>query len=347
MPLTFRKPSGAAWLALGLIGCSWASGIRAAASDAVEIYRRIPDDVADVAFTTRVKPNAEGLVVNNDNGWLEVALQRGAMVPIQWAAITGDQTMLNTNWSAAETAFAHQRSDGGFVYAPVIDGKVRQPIGEPTSDAFFISEVSNACLLLQEGPLAGASRPIVDAARPKIQDAVEFLARPSSLSAMRTVDAPATNRLAYDSKALILGGQLTQDDNAKQAGANLLAHVLALQTVEGIFPENGGGDSSYQSVTLLKLTELAILMPEYRAKLDRPLRRGFAWELARIGSDGEVTVEGNTRTGLGQEHYFGKPKAVNYPEVIRALALFGALERDSAVLDTAHQVAAYYVGQHG
>jgi hypothetical protein len=347
MSLTIKNRGGAAWLALGLIGCTCALATRAAGSDAVQIYRRIPDDVAAVAFTTRVKPNAEGLVGHNDHGWLEVALQRVAVVPIQWAAVTGDKTILNTNWIAVETAFAHQRSDGDFVYAPVINGKVRQPVDEPTSDAFFISEVSNACFLLREGPLAGASRPIVDAARPKIRDAVEFLARPSSLSAMRRVDAPATNRLAYDGKALILGGLLTQEDNAKQAGEDLLAHVLSLQTADGIFPENGGGDSSYQGVTLLKLTEIAVLIPEYRAKLDRPLRRGFAWELARISSEGEVRVEGNTRTGLGQEHYFGKPKQVNYPEVIRALALFGALERDSVILDTARRVTAYHVGHPG
>lgn len=313
-------------------------------SEAVEIYGRIPSEMAAAAFTIRVKPNAKGLVGRNQQGWLEVGLQRGALVPIQWAAVIGDEEIVKTNWIAVEQAFSHQRPDGGFSYAPVIDGRIQRPVDEPTSDAFFISGVANVCLLLQQGPLGNVSRPMIAAVRPKIEAATAFLAQPSSLAAMREVDEHATNRLAYDSEALVLGAQLTENNNARRAGEDLLAHVLALQTIDGIFPEHGGGDSSYQAVTLLKLTEIAVLMPELRAELEPPLRRGAAWEMSRIGPDGKVNVEGNTRTGVGKESYFGQPKVVNYPEVIRALALLGALEQDEKLLETARRVAAYWRG---
>jgi len=36
-------------------------------------------------------------------------------------------------------------------------------------------------------------------------------------------------------------------------------------------------------------------------------------------------VKGNTRTGVGKERYMGKPKSVNYREVILTFCYFGMI----------------------
>ena len=48
--------------------------------------------------------------------------------------------------------------------------------------------------------------------------------------------------------------------------------------------------------------------------------------------DGEVAVEGNSRTGLGQEEFMGKKKEVNYPEVALAMLYASIVENDSSLL---------------
>jgi hypothetical protein len=50
------------------------------------------------------------------------------------------------------------------------------------------------------------------------------------------------------------------------------------------------------------------------------MRRGAEWEFGKIDADGEVSVEGNTRTGLTQErNKDGSYKGVNYGEIVQAM----------------------------
>jgi hypothetical protein len=110
---------------------------------------------------------------------------------------------------------------------------------------------------------------------------------------------------------------LVQDAIAVNEGQLLLSRVLGAQLANGVFPEDGGYDSSYKGVTLLKLCEMYGFDPDPAVLL--ALHSGFAWELTRVFSTGQIDTTGDSRVGPDGETYFGAVKTVNYPEVIRAV----------------------------
>ncbi len=116
------------------------------------------------------------------------------------------------------------------------------------------------------------------------------------------------------------------------------------QQDNGVFLEHGGYDSSYQAVNILNLM-LAYMnigdSPSLKNKLYTAVQKGVEWELSKIKSDGEVSVEGNTRTGKKQEKLFGKYKEVNYAEVALALYYWGGISGDVQSIIKADRVVAY------
>jgi len=314
--MTSLTPWGLALLFL-TVGSAWAQA--APSSDPLARLRSIPPVQAEVAFAYTTRPDPAGLVGHNRPTWLQVGLQRGALEPLTLAALRGDLKTAEAVWPALKTAFAHQQADGSFEMAPQVDGVVQSARDQPTSVSFFVGELCPALRAVQGGPLAATFGQRAEALRPKLRATLGFLTRPDTLEILRSSDSPATNRLAQDAKALLLCGQLEGDEAALGAGQAFLEQVLARQTSEGVFPEHRGGDSGYQAVSLLKLEEVQLWRPDPR--IEAALERGWAWELARIDAQGRVDVRGNTRTGLGQERYFGQPKGINTVELLRALAL--------------------------
>jgi hypothetical protein len=71
--------------------------------------------------------------------------------------------------------------------------------------------------------------------------------------------------------------------------------------------------------------------------------RAGTWEAPRIDASGKITAEGNSRTGLGQENYFGKPKDINYQEVAQALFYGSYLSGVPQWRSTAEAVTAVFL----
>mgnify|MGYP000881325760 CR=1 FL=1 len=117
----------------------------------------------------------------------------------------------------------------------------------------------------------------------------------------------------------------------------IIIKALLSQKTDGVFPELGGGDTSYQGVSLAHLSEIAMFMDT--DTIIPALKRGIKWELTHIKPDGEIEVLGNTRTGLGQEVYYGKPKEVDGAAVVRALSEYAALTGDENTEHTAFMIA--------
>lgn len=310
------------------------------APGALNIYQTILHTVAFVAFTATQRTVSNGLVGENQPNWLSVEYQRGVMQPMTFGVINNVPSIVTNEWLAIDKSFTHQRPDGGFIYASVINGVTQPPTQEPSNDAFFLAETVTPFLLLLQNQATGPIfQPRLQAMLPALGAALQFLEQPSSISAMEINDTKATNRLSIDAKALLLNGLLIQDYTAVTAGQSLVARVLAAQNSNGVFPENGGYDSSYQAVTLLKLCEIYIFGEE--PGLLSALQQGFAWEGTRILPTGQIDTTGDSRVGAG-ETYFGSIKTVNYPEAIRAFALFGAITGDQSYTQAAIQISQYY-----
>jgi hypothetical protein len=65
------------------------------------------------------------------------------------------------------------------------------------------------------------------------------------------------------------------------------------------------------------------------------------WEIGRVGSDGEVDVAGNTRTGLNQEMWQGNYKDVNLSEVTFCLLYDYARTGNEESLRAAKRIVEY------
>lgn len=308
---------------------------------ALTIYQAIPSLVAFNAFTATQRTPLDGLIGENRPTWLSVEYQRGVMQPMTFGVVNNLPSIVSNEWIAIDTAFTYQRLDGGFAYAPVIAGVTEKSTQEPSNDAFFLAETVTPFLLLGQGPATGPIfEPRLQAMLPALAAAVRFIEQPSSISDMKDNDTKATNRLAIDAKALLLNGFLLQDETAVNQGRLLLAQVVGAQLPNGVFPEDGGYDSSYQCVTLLKLCEMYAYDSDPAILL--ALQNGFAWELTRVLPTGQIYTTGDSRVGPGGETYFGALKAVNYPEVIRAFALYAAITGDRAAAIASMVISQYY-----
>jgi hypothetical protein len=107
----------------------------------------------------------------------------------------------------------------------------------------------------------------------------------------------ASNRLFVDATAFLTASQLLDDPKPLVYARQFLAQALSRETAAGVFPEEGGYDSSYQAASLLHATYFLLRDPSapgLRAGIAKALRR----EVRSVDSTGTLIVLGNTLTAL-------------------------------------------------
>ncbi len=185
--------------------------------------------------------------------------------------------------------------------------------------------------------LIEASAKRIAAVEPKLRRACAFMS--AGYNTIIANSSQAVNRIIIAAKAFGLCGLALHDDALVATARKLIAHAMTLRDTDGVFLEKGGRDSSYNAVSILfgQVLALHLPLPEFEAAL----RPAVAWQVTRIRSTGEVSVEGNTRTGVGKETYLGQPKGVNYPEMVFAFTYYGLAHDDRVALDAADKVFAW------
>ena len=164
-------------------------------------------------------------------------------------------------------------------------------------------------------------------------------------------DYPYTHRRYLDAAALGLTGLLTRDQELVDRSRLLIRDGLALQWPDGVNPEKGGYDSSYEMVGLVYAERYEV----YFAALDDPdepiipgliamIDSGLAWEKTRISPLGLVDTTGNTRTAGQERKRDGTPKGVAYTMVFRGLAYWSAVTNDKGLAALAVAVSPYFSG---
>jgi hypothetical protein len=307
---------------------------------AISLLQQIPPDVLDIAYA-HSSPMTNGLNGSNAVAWADVGEQRGAMEPIALGAIRGDASLVDSYWPAIDAAFAHQLPDGSFDHPTIqANGKPFDVRGEPTGEAFFVADSVEALLLLRESKLAPRYASRIDALLPRYRAELSWLVQPAHVSQMLLVDAGATNRLFYDAKAFLLGSILTNYAPARSVGEMLLTRALSVQSPAGWFPEHGGPDTSYNAVSGMVLAQTALWADDPRIPV--ALLHCVNWELSQVHDDGRVETASNTRTGIGGVTEAGRPYNVNYPQVVRMLAVAGVVLKHDEAIAGARRVATYH-----
>lgn len=313
----------------------------AAPANPCALLASIPQPALDGAFATG-SPVTNGLNGFNRQRWQGIGEQGPAMIPVQRGAFTGNAAMVAKYWPVVDVSFSHQLPDGSF-YFPPVNGKI-ETHGDATSVGFWIGESALAMLLLHDSTLAPQYDERIRALIPKYRAALTWLSEPQQVADMLSSDAPAANRLLADAKALLLGEVLVGGlPAAHDAGERMLAAGLAMQSSQGYFTESGGGDTGYNSVSCLRVAEMALFVDD--ARLLPALQRGLSWELSRVDASGKVEDAGNTRTGTGKTTATGNAYIIDYPYVIRAFAVAGAETNNAAWTDAANRISAYHT-QH-
>ena len=155
----------------------------------------------------------------------------------------------------------------------------------------------------------------------------------------------AGKMVSYDAKGItehqsFLEMLDTVNETLIAEGKEHIRTVLSKQGAKGAFVEAGGQDSSYQAVSLWRLSEYLLYSRDAKlnARVRDALALGWEWEKSRITGEGEVMTAGNARTGPQGEVWRGRVKQVNYPEVCMALVFWSYIGHDDAVRELAEKV---------
>ena len=304
-----------------------------------EVLRAFPKGWLDVLCGNDL-PDDQGLTGTNRavGRWLEAGPQRGSCRGVIAAVVAGDLGRADRAWRGIDLAFSKQREDGGFEASVRPNGSSAQSGAAAVETAyFFLQEVGRMILVIRQSPHAAHLEPRITALLPRLRRACAFVA--AGEAGILEKSSKAVNRIIIAAKALGTCGRVLGDESLVEAARRLARHALTLRDADGVFIEHGGRDSSYNVVSIYfgQVLALHVDLPEFEAALSKAM----AWQLGRIRPDGEVDVSGNTRTGVGKEPgHDGKPKNVNYNEVLFALVYHGIVHDDARCLDAARRVFA-------
>lgn len=301
------------------------------------LYRR---DLFKIALQKKgesIKPG--GAVGRNEKKFTDVAAQREAIWAIRLGVAAGNRDIIRRGVEAIEYAFQRQDPRGNFRNGLGVNAKTA--VG---ADAFFLHAFGHVYLLLSQSPYKDELLPQLKSLEPKLKLAMAWLKE--NEQELYRQDSKTPNRLAFDGLAFLLNGVAFNEPRWIQTGKEFLKRTLQGQREDGVFVEHGGHDSSYQAVSLLNLEIAWFYLNDaddasFRGQIYRAIEKGMQWEKARILPTGEVRVEGNTRTGLGQEKFFGKEKDVNYAEVALSLFYWSQIGDDAEAAGLADKVINY------
>ena len=335
LPLTLKATLNIAvqLVAQNLVGCIVVILFLAIFSLSVEaqqlpILKKMPAELLD--FTGGARPNAEGMVGYNRDGFRSPEFQRGAMHFMIRSIVKGDRQGIDDAWRAIDATFARQTDIGTFAR----DGG---PVGGPSAVAFWLCELDQAILILRESSFGPEYKTRIEKLIPQIHKSALWLAQSKYQTRLEREDGDTPNRLLFDALAFGLSGMLTEDRELQQTGRRFVDLAMKLYREEdGVFLEKGGHDSSYQAVAALKLQIWLIYFPD--EKLDLAVNKAVRWQIGRVLDNGGIDVAGNTRTGLKQERWMGNFKDVNLSEITLCLLYHNARTNNPDSLSAARRI---------
>ena len=281
------------------------------------VYARQPEVFA-TNFAKITASGAAGLCAEWEAGrvpqWYVEHQRYGSDLIVAGVAL-GDEPLVERGLAGLQWAFDHQGKDGDF-----------PGTGDPYhSVSIFVEAAARALLVIREAD--ARSRDVrwrraaatADRQVPRVLAAARWLARPEIEAAARNHEAIFTHRSYILAAALGETAALTRDDALTRQAERFARAGLARQLENGVNPERGGFDVSYQSAGVLNATRYWLVCPdpELRQKMTEMIRRGMLWEANRIDAKGVVNMAGSTRTGHDHERS-GTVKKVNDKEVYLA-----------------------------
>jgi hypothetical protein len=250
--------------------------------------------------------------VGRTTSWFIEGQRYGADL-IEAGLIFDTPRLADTGWDIIEWGFRRQEADGGF-------GNTGDAFH---STSFFVEAVARALLVAEQLDSPDADKRRSEFA-PKLAAAAHWMLRPEVRQRGEKNNEPFAHRRWLVAAAWGLTGRLTDDDRLKAAAAESAREGIALQRADGVNPEKGGFDVSYQAVGLVFAARYFTVSDDVELKrsIARMLARGLDREKARIDAKGRLDTEGSTRI-TSETGRSGKAKKVDCNAVVLAL-VYGA-----------------------
>lgn len=264
------------------------------------------------------------------NRWY-IEQQRYGADLIQAGVYTRNTRLIDDGLKALDWGFRKEAQDGSF-----------PGTGDPFhSTSLFVEASARALLLLKEYNKDEYQNPINEYT-PKISAAAHWLTQDRVQEIGRRNNAPYTHRCWVLAATLGEAGELCNDPSLIKVSEYYARKGLERQTPEGINPEKGGEDSSYQVVGILMAEKYYTVCrsADLKSRIIGMIQKGLDWELTQITPEGDINTSGSTRTGV-EVGRSGKEKKADYMSAIQAFIYGEALTKDQRYSAIAMSLAKY------
>jgi hypothetical protein len=250
----------------------------------------------------------------------------------------GNDAAIERGLKMIEWGFAHMEPDGSFKCEDAYH-----------SASFFIEPAAYSLLLLEASPAHDKWQARIEALKPPLRKAAHWMAKPSvAVPVWNGVQKEFGHRRFACAAALGESGVLLHDAELLTAAKPLLHSGIRAQLPNGVNPEKGGYDSIYQAAGLVYATHYYAIVADRtdQTTLKPCIDRGIGWLVSRIGSDGMISTQGNTRTAGQEVGRSGNVKGVESKYAVRALGFWAALTGNASLQALGQKVGVTPQGEH-
>jgi hypothetical protein len=290
------------------------------------LNKKLPKDITNRSGAVGLNGKWEK---DHSQPWF-VELQRAGEQDVYAGLALQSQGLISWGLKQLQWGFDQQQSDGSF------DCKDRFH-----STSFLVEAAAHSLLLIEASAWKEIFVEEIAKMKPMLHKAALWMIQPANSKLRDQGQIIYTHRRFLVAAALGQTALLCADDALMQAANEYMRDGMQRQRNDGVFPEKGGHDSSYHAVSLIYAQRCCVVFGKdpLAAELRISINKGMLWLLTRIDPNGIVTVEGNTRTGIGQEKgRSGDLKKVNRPEVARALLYYAYFFKEPKCAEIAKKV---------
>jgi hypothetical protein len=286
----------------------------------------------------RVAPSApDGAISNVNIKWDQdhagnwyIEEQRYAVDAICAGIAQQDTAAVERGLKGLRWGFEQQQPDGSFNCPDAFH-----------SASFFVEAAARACLLLSASQNGNQYASDIDWLKPRILKAARWMTEPTVEEQGKKRNIPFTHRRYLVAAALGEAGAIGGDKSLIDHSKEYIREGIALQQPDGVNPEKGGADSTYQGAGLYYAACYYNLVAddEMRSVLRPMLEKGYAWLKNQVLPDGTIDVSGNTRVGSTPEQgRNGALKKVNYGIIYRGFYQWSMISNDTDYAQLAEKV---------
>jgi len=288
-------------------------------------------------YSMRGKPNSEGAIAHNRQGFVSIAYQRYALDLVIYGIAANDIKFLKHGVNGIRYGFTKQAVDGSFEVSFL--SRRKTDIGKRLSNAaLFLTAAAISYQLIHHSPYRRRFLKQLMEIRLGIRRTVYWLAKNDLKLFLH--DQDSAYHLLNDALAYIVCGEIYNNITMIKRGHIFLEIALELQRKDGAFLENEGHDSSYQASNIVLMVYYMLFVQNrgYFNKVLRSIALGLIWEKSRVLPTGKVNSRNNTRRIQTYSTFSGRQSDINYSEVIKAFLWYGFFTRDKHSRLLARQV---------